>query len=57
MKIFLDTTTGYKEVAAAELKRIMTDPREMGPMEVMELVEIDDNGDMHFEISAYALPF
>lgn len=46
-----------REVSAEDIKRIMNDPKEMGPCEVMELVQVDDNGDLHFEIRAYALPF
>ena len=57
MKMFLDIMNSKKEVTAEDLKRIMADPKEMGPMEVLELVEVDDNGDLHFEIRAYALPF
>lgn len=57
MKMFLDIMNSKKEVTAEDLKCIMADPKEMGPMEVLELVEVDDNGDLHFEIRAYALPF
>ena len=57
MKMFLDIMDSKKEVTAYDLKRIMADPKEMGPMEVLELAEVDDNGDLHFEIRAYALPF
>ncbi len=57
MKMFLDIMNSKKEVTAEDLKRIMCDGKEMGPCEVMELVEVDDNGDLHFEIRAYALPF
>ena len=57
MKMFLDIMNNKKEVTAEALKRIMRDGKEMGPCEVMELVEVDDNGDFHFEIRAYALPF
>ena len=57
MKMFLDIMNSKKEVAAEDLKRIMCDGKEMGPCEVMELVEVADNGDLHFEIRAYALPF
>lgn len=55
MQMFLDTTTGSKQVTAEDLKRIMSDGIEMGPMETLELVEIDDNGDLHFEITAYGI--
>lgn len=57
MKMFLDIMNNKREVTAEDLRRIMCDRREMGPCEVMELVEVDDNGDLHFEIHAYALPF
>jgi hypothetical protein len=55
--MFLDIMNNKKEVTAYDLKRIMGDGKEMGPCEVMELVEVDANGDLHFEIRAYALPF
>jgi hypothetical protein len=57
MTMFLGTIESSRPVSAEDLKRIMTDGKEMGPCEVMELVEVDDNGDLHFEIRAYALPF
>ena len=57
MKMFLDIMNSKKEVTAEDLKRIMCDGKEMGPMETMELVEVDNNGDLHFEIRVYALPF
>ena len=57
MKMFLSIMNSKKEVTAEDLKRIMGDGKEMGPCEVMELVEVDDNDDLHFEIRAYALPF
>jgi hypothetical protein len=57
MKMFLGIMDNKREVTAEDLKRIMGDPKEIGPMEVMELAEVDDNGDLHFEIRAYALPF
>jgi hypothetical protein len=55
MKMFLDIMNSKKEVTAEDLKRIMCDGKEMGPMETMELVEVDDNGDLHFEITAYGI--
>jgi hypothetical protein len=57
MTMFLGTIESSRPVSAKDLKRIMTDGKEMGPCEVMELVQVDDNGDLHFEIRAYALPF
>jgi hypothetical protein len=57
MTMFLGTIESSRPVSAEDLKRIMTDGKEMGPCEVMELVQVDDNGDLHFEIRAYALPF
>ena len=57
MTMFLGTIESSRQVSAEDLKRIMTDGKEMGPCEVMELVQVDDNGDLHFEIRAYALPF
>jgi hypothetical protein len=55
--MFLDTTAGSRLVTAEDLKRIMCDGIEMGPCEVLELVEVDDNGDLHFEIHAYGLQY
>ena len=57
MKMFLGIMDSKKEVTAEDLKRIMCDGKEMGPCEVMELLEVDANGDLHFEIRAYALQF
>jgi hypothetical protein len=57
MTMFLDTIESSRPVSAKDLKQIMTDGKEMGPCEVMELVKVADNGDLHFEIRAYALPF
>ena len=55
MKMFLDTGAGSRPVTAEDLKHIMCDGVEMGPMETIELVEVDDNGDLHFEITAYGI--
>ncbi len=55
MTMFLDIMNSMKEVTVEDLKRIMCD--EMKPEEALELVEVDANGDLHFEINAYALPF
>jgi hypothetical protein len=55
--MFLDIMNNSRVVTNEDLKQIMTDGKEMGPCEVMELVKVDDNGDLHFEIHAYALPF
>ena len=57
MTMFLDIMNSKRVVTAEDLKRIMCDPKEMGPMETMELVEVDDNGDLHFEIHAYGLQY
>jgi hypothetical protein len=53
--MFLDIMDNKKEVTAYDLKRIMD--LEMKPDEAMELVMVDDSGDLHFEIMRYALPF
>ena len=53
--MFLDTGAGSRPVTAEDLKHIMCDGVEMGPMETIELVEVDDNGDLHFEITAYGI--
>jgi hypothetical protein len=57
MTMFLDIMNSKRVVTAEDLKRIMCDGIEMGPCEVLELVEVDDNGDLHFEIHAYGLQY
>ena len=55
MKMFLDIMDSKKAVTAEDLKRIMGDGKEMSPMETLELVEVDDNGDLHFETTTYGI--
>lgn len=55
MTMFLDIMGSERVVTAEDLKHIMCDGIEMGPCEVLELVEVNDNGDLHFEINAYGL--
>lgn len=53
MAMFLIRPTGNEQVTAEFLGHIMRD--EMGPCEILELVEVADNGDLYFEINAYGL--
>lgn len=55
MKMFLDTATHNKPVTVEDLKRLLVENVEMGPCEVLELVDVDDNGDLHFAVAAYGL--
>ena len=57
MKLFLETNTGSKLVTAEDIKDIMNNGIDMGPLEVLEVVQVDDNGDIHLEITAYGIRF
>ena len=57
MKLFLETNTGSKLVTAEDIKDIMNNGIDMGPLEVLEVVQVDNNGDIHLEITAYGIRF
>jgi hypothetical protein len=57
MKLFLETNTGSKLVTVEDIKDIMSNGIDMGPLEVLEVVQVDDNGDIHLEITAYGVRF
>lgn len=41
-----------RPIATEELKHLFDD---MGELEVLELVEVDENGNLHFDINTYAV--
>lgn len=55
MKMFLDTVTHNKPITIEDLKHLLQSNDEVGPLEIIGLVDIDDKGNLHFAIKAYGI--